>query len=70
MKLSPEEIKTGQLTLDTLTQALTLIQVAGYVVFESVLSEDFIEELYTEHQLIFEKYLENPDRYSSIIAWS
>lgn len=61
MKLSPEEIEKGQLNLDTMTQALTLIKVNGYVVFESVLPEDFIEELYTEHQRIFDKYLENPD---------
>lgn len=61
MKLSAEELKKGQLTLDTLSQALTLIQVNGYVVFDKVLPDDFIEELHANHQQIFDRYLQNPD---------
>lgn len=61
MKLSASEIESKQLSLDTIEQALTLIQVNGYVIFESVLPQPLIESLYTEHQIIFEKYLENPD---------
>jgi len=61
MHLSADEIANGQLTLDTLTQALTLIKVNGYVVFEKVIPEDLIETLFKEHQTIFDKYLEDPD---------
>lgn len=61
MKLSTEELSSGQLHLDTLSQALTLIKVNGYVVFESAVPDDLVKSLYDDHQRIFEKYLENPD---------
>jgi len=61
MQLSADEINSGQLSLDTLAEALTLIKVNGYVVFENALPDDLIEELFTEHQKIFDTYLENPD---------
>lgn len=61
MKLSADELEKGQLSLETLSQALTLIKVAGYVVFESALPQDLVDALFNEHQKIFDKYLENPD---------
>ena len=61
MKLSPEELEKGQLNLDTLSQALTLIKVNGYVVFEKVLSEAFIKELHADYLEIFNRYIQNPD---------
>lgn len=61
MRLTPDEIEKQQLSFDTLTQALKLMRVNGYVIFESVLPEDLIENLYRDHQQVFDKYLENPD---------
>ncbi len=61
MKLSADELASGQLSLDTYSQALTLIKVNGYVIFERVLPDDLIDSLFNEHQTIFDKYLENPD---------
>ena len=45
MKLSAHEYDTKTLTAETLDTALQQIKMNGYTVFESVLSQDLVDEL-------------------------
>ncbi len=51
MSLSPEALE----------QAVKAIQVNGYIVFESILSDDFVQTLYDTYMQHFNAYLQNPD---------
>jgi ectoine hydroxylase-related dioxygenase (phytanoyl-CoA dioxygenase family) len=45
MKLSPEEIASGQLSPETLVSAVNQVKLNGYVLFEEVLPADQVDEL-------------------------
>jgi hypothetical protein len=61
MKLSPEELKSNQLHPDTLEAAIHQVKVNGYVLFESVLPREFVDELRAEYMALFERFMKNPD---------
>jgi ectoine hydroxylase-related dioxygenase (phytanoyl-CoA dioxygenase family) len=60
MKLSPNELKQNKLKPETLTAAVQQVKVNGYVVFESVLSPDFVQTLHDEYMAIYDEALETP----------
>ena len=60
MKLSQRELDQNQLAPDTLTDAVQQVRVNGYVIFESVLSPDFVQELHAEYMALYDKALETP----------
>lgn len=61
MKLTDEEIAHNRLTPETLATAVQQVKVDGYVIFESVLTADFLDELRTAYNALFEKYMLNPE---------
>lgn len=61
MKLSPEELATQTLNPETLEEAVQQVRVNGYVVFESALPLDFIQELLVAYMEVYESYLQDPD---------
>jgi hypothetical protein len=61
MKLSPEELSSMTLKPETLEFAVQQVKINGYVVFDSVLSPDFVRELQDAYQEVYEAYLQDPD---------
>lgn len=61
MELSPEERASGHLHPKSLSAAIQQLQLNGYVVIERVLSADFVAQVHKEHEIIFNRYLKNPD---------
>lgn len=57
MRLTAEEITNGRLSADTLADAVQRIRADGYVIFESVLPPDFVQELHTEFMAVFSTYI-------------
>jgi hypothetical protein len=47
MKLTEQELSNGRLQAETLQNAIHLMQTKGYVLFEGLLSADFVSALYT-----------------------
>ena len=60
MKLSQRELDQNQLAPDTLAEAVQQVKVNGYVIFESVLSPDFVQTLHDEYMAIYDEALETP----------
>jgi ectoine hydroxylase-related dioxygenase (phytanoyl-CoA dioxygenase family) len=58
MKISAEELAIGALAPETVELATNLIQVNGYVIFESVLPEEKVKTLFNRYIEILEPYLE------------
>lgn len=61
MHLTDSELASGQLNADTLDWAVQQIKVNGYVIFESVLSRDFVQELLDAYMEVYEQYMTDPD---------
>jgi ectoine hydroxylase-related dioxygenase (phytanoyl-CoA dioxygenase family) len=59
MKLKAEEIKNGKLDQDTVDNAVNQVRLNGYVLLESVLSDEFVEELRTAFMKGLEELMAN-----------
>lgn len=59
MKLSAEELTSGALTSETIRIAAQHVRLNGFVVFESVLSKEKLQELYANFMDLFEVYIAN-----------
>lgn len=56
MILSPQEVQSGKLQPETLRQAIQLVTVNGYVLFENILPRDLLDNLQAEFIRVFEEH--------------
>ena len=61
MKLTPEEIKSGRLSGNTLQSAVEQIKINGFVLFDSVLPEDLVSGLRAAFTEVFEPHVAATD---------
>lgn len=60
MKLSNEELKNQQLNPETLEMAVQQIRNNGLITFESVLSQELIDNLKIAYKPLYEAFIQNP----------
>ena len=63
MKISEEECQIGELTDSNLAIALRLLRESGYVILESVLPRNLVEELQTAFNQLLMPNMENQSNY-------
>lgn len=61
MKLTPEELKSGRLSGETLKSAVEQIKINGFVLFDSVLPEDLVSGLRAAFTEVFEAFVAETD---------
>lgn len=61
MKVTKREIRSNQLSQETVAAAVKQVKVNGYVLFESALDPDFLDELRDAYMALFERYILNPE---------
>jgi ectoine hydroxylase-related dioxygenase (phytanoyl-CoA dioxygenase family) len=59
MRLSAEELETGQLKPETLESAVRQVNLNGYLVFEEVPPESLVDEMNTEFLRVLDQNLKN-----------